>query len=103
MRSVRSSMAKAWVRSSVADRAWLVLREFSCVGDLLLRRLNLSLLSFPCFMDDMLDGNLNQRRSFVLDMCQSRKLHLRREGESKSEREEKRKNKEKGERKENIK
>ena len=81
MRSARSSVARAWVRSSVANRAWSVLREFNCVGDLLLRRPNLSLLLFSGFTEDMLGGNLNQRRSFVLDTCRSRKLHLQRERE----------------------
>ena len=81
MRSARSSVAGAWVRSRVDDRAWPVLGEFSRVGDLLLRRPNLSLLSFPCFTKDMLGSNLNWRRSFVLDVCQSWKLHLRRERE----------------------
>ena len=100
------------VGSSVADRAWPVLGEFSRVGDLLLWRPNLSLLSFPCFTEDMLGGNLNRHRSFVLDMCRSRKLHLRREREPIQEEERgnwrvrekrKEKNEERGERKENIK
>ena len=84
----------------MADRAWPVLGEFSRIGDLLLRRPNLNLLSFPCFTEDMLDSNLNRRRSFVLDTCLSQKLHLRREREPESEREEKRKNEERGEKRE---
>jgi hypothetical protein len=53
-----------------------VVGELARVGDFLLRRANLNLLAFRCLSEDLLSGDLDRRRSLILDPRGSGKLDL---------------------------